>query len=746
MFGAPLFLIAAAIGALIPLILHLLQKKRVVTQVFPTLRFLKMADKRSSSRIRLENLLLWLMRTAIMVLLGLGFAMPVLRTRGLDFLGKAQRDIAIVLDVSYSMNYLSARQTAWEKALDTAGTIIKGLESNDKICIYLAGDIPSPLIAEPIGDHERATARLNGLKPRFESCSMADALTSANNALTQAPQRREREIFILTDNQALPWRDFDEQSTGAESIPGDEGDSEAEAPPAPRSTRKWDPASLDSRTAVFVAMLGVPSPVNVAAGRIELAPPFMFVGSSSRLTARVEHSGSISDTAATLFINGREIARRPIQTESEHSASFVIPPQPPGMHRARIETPEDNLHEDNVFHFLINVKDQLPSLIVGSEQDIVFLKAALTAGSDGTEPRHITRDQLSDESSLSSYSCIFLVNALPLPGQAVNALEQYAGGGGLLVIFPGSRAVMDDYRAWAGLPGAPSEIRDYPNSERSRVLIWNKPEHPLLEPMRDSLAIPQLSIQRSLAWDTLAEDAIMLISAGDERPFLLQRNFGRGSILIFSITADRAWSSFPLSPYYLPLMMQIVEYSAKVGAQPPFVWSSDSFALNQALPTFDADSTLLDPESRPVPIRSTIQTGRAITYTAELMAPGVYSVSGSGDAAAQPALAVNFPREESDLTPIEPDRLRDLLKVSNLNVVTDREALEQAIKEHRIGRTYGEYLLLLAAVLIGMEFYYANMLFRNKPNLSSQLGITSSGKLSGHASPAVSAAAGKAET
>ncbi len=745
MFGAPLFLIAAAIGALVPLILHLLQKRRVVSQVFPTLRFLKIADKRSSSRIRLENLLLWLMRTAIMALLGLGFAMPVLRARGLDFLGKAQRDIAIVLDVSYSMNYLAARQTAWERALETAEAIIKGLESNDKICIYLAGDIPTPLIAEPVGDHERATAQLEGLKPRFESCSMADALTSAHNALTLAPQRREREIFILTDNQALQWRDFDEHTLKGESGAGDDGEGGADEPAAPRSTGKWNPASLDSRTAIFVAMLGVPSPANVAAGRVELTPPFMFVGSSSRLEARVEHSGGGSDTAATLFINDMEIARHPIQLSSERSASFVIPPQPPGIHRGRIETPEDNLPEDNVFHFLINVKDQLPTLIVGSEQDILFLKAALTAGSGGVEPRCISSDQMSNESSLSSYSCILLVNALPLPGQAVSALEQYAAAGGLLVIFPGSRATMDDYRAWSGLPGTPSEIRDYPNVERSRVLIWSQPQHPLLEPMRDSLAIPQLSIQRSLAWEKLAEDAIMLVSAGDDRPFLMQRNFGRGSILMFSITADRAWSSFPLSPYYLPLMMQIVEYSAKVGAQPPFVWSSDSFAINQALPTFDADSTLLDPRSRPVPIRSTIQTGRTITYAAELMEPGIYSVAGRDDAVTQPALAVNFPREESDLTPLDPERLRDLLKVSNLHVVTDREALEQAIKEHRIGRTYGEYLLLIAAVLIGMEFYYANLLFRNKPNLSSKLRITSSGKLSGIASPAAPAAAGRAE-
>ncbi len=741
MFGAPLFLIAAVIGVLIPLILHLLQKKRVVTQVFPTLRFLKIADKRSSSKIRLENFLLWLIRTAIMLLLGLGFAMPVLRARGLDFLGTAQRDIAIILDVSYSMTYLSTRQTAWDKAIETASLIIKGLESHDKICLYLAGDIPISIIAEPVSDHERALAQLDGLKPRFETSRMAEALTAAHDALKQAPQRREREIFILTDNQALPWRDFDENTKEKEDKQQD--GEHSETPDSPRSAGKWNPASVDNRTAIFVAMLGVPAPANVTPGDIELTPPFMFAGKSSRLTARVDHSGGATETTVSLFINENEIARRHLQLDSEHSTSFVIPPQAAGVHRARIETPNDNLPADNVFHFLLRVKDQLPSLCVGSEQDTVFLKAALTAGSDGTEPRRISADQLADESSLAFYSCIFLVNALPLPGQIISALEQYAADGGLLVVFPGSRGSTDDYRAWSGLPGTPSEIRDYPNIERTRVLIWKQPQHPLLEPIHNSLAIPQISIQRSLAWETLASDAIELISAGEDRPFLLQRNFGKGGILMFSVSTDRSWSSFPLSPYYLPLMMQIVEYGARVGALLPFAWSSDSFVLNQALPTFSADSILLDPQSQAVPIRSTIQTGRAITYVAEMKEPGVYSMASRGSNAAEPALAVNFPREESDLSPIDPDQLRDLLKVSNLHIVTDQEALEQAIKEHRVGRTYGEYLLWIAALLIGLEFYYANRLFRNKPNLSSQLGVTSSGKLSGHAASSHQNAGGK---
>ncbi len=117
MFLTPLFLIAAGLGASVPLLLHLMQNKRKVQMPFPTLRFLKLAEKHSSRKIKLENFLLWLLRTLIMALLGMAFAMPMIRRSGLGWLGEAPRDVAIVLDASYSMGYHTERGTVWDKGI-----------------------------------------------------------------------------------------------------------------------------------------------------------------------------------------------------------------------------------------------------------------------------------------------------------------------------------------------------------------------------------------------------------------------------------------------------------------------------------------------------------------------------------------------------------------------------------------------------------------------------------------------------
>ena len=131
-FINPAFLFALGAAA-IPLLLHLLQKKRKIQMPFSTVRFLKLAQRRSASRVRLENILLWLLRTAILVLLALAFAMPVLRTSSFgSFLGEAQRDVAIVWDVSYSMTYESGRTRVWDDARSAATGIINSLRKGDR--------------------------------------------------------------------------------------------------------------------------------------------------------------------------------------------------------------------------------------------------------------------------------------------------------------------------------------------------------------------------------------------------------------------------------------------------------------------------------------------------------------------------------------------------------------------------------------------------------------------------------------
>lgn len=706
-FLTPIFL-WAGIAATIPLILHFIQSRRTTCVPFSTIRFLKLAESKSSRRIRMEHFILWLLRTLLLLLLAAAFAMPMLRTKNLgSFLGRAHRDVAIVIDMSYSMNYVTGRETVWDKAIEAAVAVVEGLSDQDRLCVFLADENGTPLIEQLSGDREAAIGRLKDLRPGTTSSRLGPAVTAANDALKEEARRREREIHIITDNQALPWNSFE----------------------------RWDAADLAERTTVFVSLLGVPNPENTAPLDVQVDPPVIMADMPVSIDVSLTGSGAARDSTVTLYVDGREIARRAVSREGDTPGDvrFTIPPLGPGSHAARVETPTDNLSVDDSFYFLMRTRDHLPTLCVGSADATLFLRLALEAGSEdgsGIGVKTIAPEALAAE-SLSAYACLFLCDALPLPGQEVMQVEQYVRGGGLLAVLPGDHARVEDYAVWRCLPGLPAAIADVPLSERTRLLRWRKPHHPLVRALRQGIGTPVVAIRRRLTWTDLEEDTEVLITAGAEEPFLMSRPFGHGRVLCLSVSANRSWSDFPLSPYYLPLAHQVVQVAAGMGRFSHYLWATDSLPLEDHLPEATLDSSLRDPEGGKVSVRSAIVDGKTILHAEELALPGIYTLTTSVQPSPEPALAVNIPRQESVLTPVDPVDIPDILGIGDVVLAHDKTDLLRRIEEHRVGRTFGETLLWLALVVAVAEVVYGNFLVRNVPKLSDFLHIDAAGKVGG---------------
>jgi len=688
MFLTPLFLIAAGVGAAVPFFLHLMQNRKRVRMPFPTLRFLRKAEKNTSRKIRLENFLLWFLRTLIMALLGAAFAMPMIRSGGLGWLGEAPRDVAIVIDASYSMGYRVEKGSVWDKGIDSAIAIIEGLRDPDRFCIFIAREQPEPVVAEPIADKQEGIARLRALQLGQSSSRIIPAVNAAMKSLLKADAHGEHEIHIITDNQALPWRNL---ATGAIE------------------------AQLDPKTAVFVSLLGVASPQNTSVVSVDLQPPVARQGSEMKAMVKLRRTGPAADTTLSLFIDDRETSRRHVPAADADSAepSFTLPLLNVGTHPARIQTPDDNLPADNAFYFLVRVQEQLPSLIVGSESETLFLRTALRTGFGNTAAVETTTpDRLADK-PLSKYSSVILSNALPLFGQSIAAIEAYVKAGGILLIFPGTAAGRDAYTPWTCLPGAPKTVEDLPLAQRNRTLTWDQPQHPLVRSLREGIGIPTVAIRRRLAFDGLTEGAQRIVSMGADQPFLLERTFGTGKVLLFAVSADRTWSDFPLSPFFLPLLLQCADSGVGAGSKSPFEWATDWLSLSDRFPELKTPPSLSAPDGQPLSVRASVVEGRTVLNAENLTMPGFYTLTSAEQPEGKPVIAVNLLRDESDLTPIPEQEIQKQLGIEGPRFAHDLETLRTQITEHRVGRTFGEHLLWIALVLIAVEFAYANVLGRS---------------------------------
>ena len=130
-FLAPLFLIGAlAIAA--PILFHLIRRTSREKTRFSSLMFLEPTPPRVTKKSRLENILLLILRCAVLCLLALAFARPFLRKPLLANPGDGAPTRAVVLiETSASMR----RETLWAEARGKAAQFAREAKPGDEIAI-----------------------------------------------------------------------------------------------------------------------------------------------------------------------------------------------------------------------------------------------------------------------------------------------------------------------------------------------------------------------------------------------------------------------------------------------------------------------------------------------------------------------------------------------------------------------------------------------------------------------------------
>ncbi|MBP5320227.1 MAG: VWA domain-containing protein [Kiritimatiellae bacterium] len=719
MFANPLFLWALTAAA-IPLMLHMFQRRRTVVTPFPTLRFLKAAQKRSSSRVRFENLIIWLLRTLLVCSIALAFAQPVLKQAAGGILGRTDRDIAIVLDGSYSMNYEMERAKVWESCKDAAEKMINGLKAGDRVCVYLAAETPVPVIEKPTTERATVVQAIRALTLTDASAKLEDAVAMAVRTLEQQDGKREKELYIFTDGQARSWQGFRE-SADASAPTGAAPAGEARAAISRESREK---------IAFFAMLAGALHPDNAYPATLKVSPALMLAGQSARVSARIGRSGPAKELSVALLVDGEEKARRSLTAEAdtETPIEFVLGGLEPGIHLGKLVTPQDALPEDDAFEFLLRVNRQLPVLIVGTDDASRYLKAALAPGAADESVKTLTPEEI-DGTDLRDYQAVFLCDAFPLSGQAILRLETYVSAGGVLCIFPGERADAAAYAEMKILPAAPDEIEPVDTDQSTRTLrhVPNKPGQVVTFSLAlPPGALPTVALKRTLTLGDLQENAATLITAGPDTPFLTGRVVGRGRVFLFSVGADRTWSTLPLTAFFVPIVHQLIRQGAGASVQPTHLTLGTAMPANEAIPLFREDDSIMTPSGASLVIKD---TGDRTYFIEELPEVGIYTRAKASGAQPEPVLAVNTDRSESDLTPATPEEIKSWTGFKRLVTAQDAEELLRLIDEHRNGRSLTELFLWLVVLLAAAEWWFANRALRARTGATEKMKVDLAGKV-----------------
>lgn len=190
-------------ATILPLLIWLLAKKKPKRVVFPSLRFIKAGLEQEKKRSRLKNIILLIIRMLIILLVTLAATRPLLQSKHLKPSRKhPPTAIALVLDTSFSMDYVSEAKTTLDRAREALRRINALCEAQDRLVLVTSDEAWNRLHAQIY-----AGSIPDDLIARLEVCftpMSVDAMLSLAQDKLRETQLSNREMYYLTDGQTQP--------------------------------------------------------------------------------------------------------------------------------------------------------------------------------------------------------------------------------------------------------------------------------------------------------------------------------------------------------------------------------------------------------------------------------------------------------------------------------------------------------------------------------------------------------------
>ncbi|MDD4891485.1 MAG: VWA domain-containing protein, partial [Phycisphaerae bacterium] len=233
-FISPALAAAGAGLASVPIIIHLLNRRRFRRVIWAAMEWLLAAQRKNARRIRIEQLLLLLIRCLIMLLIGFALARPILGAMGLGHLfGQTRTVRVVVIDDSYSMNYgKNSAATSFAKAKAAAIQLVDMLDRDDAVSVILAGSPARKLIDDPSYEHKTVKEAIQGLKPSARGTDLGGALKLARTVLDRKDSPPAKQVVLIADRSRSAWQP---QATGEA---GDQAPAERLGPAIEEITRR----------------------------------------------------------------------------------------------------------------------------------------------------------------------------------------------------------------------------------------------------------------------------------------------------------------------------------------------------------------------------------------------------------------------------------------------------------------------------------------------------------------------------
>ncbi|UCC81488.1 MAG: BatA and WFA domain-containing protein [Gemmatimonadota bacterium] len=682
-FLAPLFLAGMAAIA-VPIIIHLTHRQRKESIAFPSLMFVRQIPYRTVRRQRIRHWLLFLMRSAAIVLVVAAFARPLLdRSTAAAAAFATAREVVILLDRSHSMAY----GDRWARAQDAARRVVDGVGPDDRVTLVLFGE-RAEAVTQPTADRALLRAALDAAEISSSVTRYGPAFQLARE-ITERSDKPLSEVVLITDFQKAGWD--------------------------PRQA-----ARLPEGTGLTSVDLSEDHTTNLAVTGAALTRSRDGGRERVTVTARLANLGgdALEDVPVSLTVGGERLQEQRIDLEpgafvSLHFEPFVSQSRPL---RATVRAGDDALPGDNAFHVLVEPDEPLGVLIIeprgaGADHSLYLRRALEVGGRPGFRVATGRITQLSP-ADIDGQAAVIL-NDAPFPtGAAGRRLREFVEAGGGLLAVLGRRSP----------PGAwPAEALEFlPASfggpvDRSAAgggtLGYLDYDHPAFELFRTPRS-GDFSAARFFRYrrTDVGEPGRSLARFDDGTPAMVEARRGEGTVLLWASDLENFWNDLAVQPVFLPFVHEVVKHLASYVEPKSWYEVGDVLDLTQnieALGDVDIGGTELVFES-PSGARTVLEVGEEPAMV-RLEEAGFHELRPAGDGERWSiTAAANLDPSESDLTPLDPEELAAAVTAQGESGEANLEAVVLSPEERERRQGLWWYLLVGAAGLLLAETLISN--------------------------------------
>jgi hypothetical protein len=607
---SPWWLLAGAVGAALPVWLHLLQQHKQDPVEFASTMLLERRTESTTYQRKLKYKFLMALRLLLLLLIAFAFAQPFLN-KPPAILNAGNALHLIVVDNSFSMregDRLAVAKSEANSALPSGATAQ----------IWSMGSHVSYL-SQVSKDRAELTGAINSIGPSDEKSSFAELSRALRDA--SRSNNRPLKITFVTDSQRTAL------------------------PPS------FNDLVLETGSELKIIDIGRKLP-NYTVETVN-APKTLSDLTKAKVNATLSaFNAPAAKKTVVLKVNGKTLASKTVDVPENGRASveFTGLDGPYGWLRGEVEIQDsDALVEDNRYYFTVERADPRKVLLIEEQRSAraaLYFKAALESSAQS----FFTVEEMSPAAALSANLSSYAFVVLNDPGVGVKGIEstlrKYVESGGAIWIAAGTQTGGMPTVPVAGFESNGSKVA----SRGTQRFFAPSNVDPTFPSLRRTGRLEGVRFFQYVSMKA-PEGAVVAARLEDGSPLLIEKKLGEGKVLVFASTFDNVSNDLPVKPGFVPFVEQTADYLGRVEDR------ANSYVVDSYLDLRSDQKRASSVEViGPKGDRALSLKEAAAANTLRLIESGFYDVRRENGR--QELIAVNIDRRESVLDPTPKENLQ----------------------------------------------------------------------------------------